>query len=76
MIMNWLMSPYVNQDAVAGQLYGYRSRLHTRRLQDRLRGTVPFQEWELERLEIIKRQLLQQVSENRILAEEALLALA
>jgi hypothetical protein len=37
------MSPYVNLNAVAGQLYGTGSRLHTRRLQDRLRGTVSFQ---------------------------------
>ncbi len=74
--MNWLMSPYVNQNAVAGQLYGSRSRLHTRRLQDRLRGKVPFQPWELEQLEIIKRQVLQHICENRVLAEAALLELA
>lgn len=74
--MNWLMSPYVNHAEVAGQLYGYRSRLHTRRLQDRLRGTVPFQPWELERLKIIKRQVLQEISGNEVRAEEALLEVA
>ncbi len=74
--MNWLMSPYVNLNTVAGQLYGGGSRLHTRRLQDRLRGAVPFQEWELERLELIKRQVLQHLGESRVLAGEALLELA
>jgi hypothetical protein len=74
--MNWLMSPYVNQAAVAGQLYGYSSRLHTRRLQDRLRGTVPFQSWELEQLEIIHRQVLQEISGNAIRAEASLLEVA
>jgi hypothetical protein len=74
--MNWLMSPYVNQDEVAGQLYGGRSRLHTRRLQDRLRGTIPFQEWERERLEIIKRQVLREISGNGIRAEASLLEVA
>jgi hypothetical protein len=74
--MNWLMSPYVNQAAVAGQLYGYRSRLHTRRLQDRLRGAVLFQPWELEQLEIIHRQVLQEISGNDIRAEASLLEVA
>jgi hypothetical protein len=57
-------------------LYGYRSRLHTRRLQDRLRGTVPFQSWELEQLEIIHRQVLQEISGNAIRAEASLLEVA
>ncbi len=74
--MNWLMSPYVNLNAVAGQLYGGGSRLHTRRLQDRLRGTVPFQPWELEQLAIIHRQLIQEISGNEIRAEAALLEVA
>jgi hypothetical protein len=74
--MNWLMNPYVNLNTVAGQLYGGGSRLHTRRLQDRLRGTVPFQPWELEQLAIIHRQLLQEISGNEIRAEAALLEVA
>ncbi len=74
--MNWLMSPYVNLNTVAGQLYGGGSRLHTRRLQDRLRGTVPFQPWELEQLAIIHRQLLREISGNEIRAEAALLEVA
>jgi hypothetical protein len=74
--MNWLMSPYVNLNAVAGQLYGTGSRLHTRRLQDRLRGTVSFQPWELAQLEIIHRQVLQEISGNEIRAEASLLEVA
>jgi len=74
--MNWLMSSYVNLNAVAGQLYGAGSRLHTRRLKDRLRGTVPFQPWELERLEIIKRQVLQEIGGNEVRAETSLLEVA
>ena len=74
--MNWLMSPYVNLNTIAGQLYGGGSRLHTRRLQDRLRGTVPFQPWELEQLEIIKRQVLQEISGNEVRAAASLLEVA
>ena len=74
--MNWLKSPYVNLNAVAGQLYGKGSRLHTRRLQDRLRGTVPFQPWELAQLEIIHRQVLQEISGNAVREEASLLEVA
>ena len=74
--MNWLMSPYVDLNTIAGQLYGGGSRLHTRRLKDRLRGTVPFQPWELEQLEIIHRRLLQEISGNEIRAGSSLLEVA
>lgn len=74
--MNWLKSPYVNLNTVAGQLYGGGSRLHTRRLQERLRGVVPFKAWELEQLEIIHRQMLQQISGNEIRAGSSLMEVA
>jgi hypothetical protein len=74
--MNWLMSPYVDLNAVAAQLYGGGSRLHTRRLQDRLRGATPFKPWELERLEVIHRQVLQEISGNAVREEASLLEVA
>ncbi len=58
-IMNWLdNNPYIDVSFVADQLYGGRSRLHTRRLQDKLRGRSIFQEWEKERLAQLKEQLI------------------
>jgi hypothetical protein len=56
--MTWLTNQYLDLNAVAGQLYGSRSRLHTRRLHDRLRGRVPFQHWELTQLEAIRNEVV------------------
>ncbi|MBD0259786.1 MAG: hypothetical protein ICV83_29055 [Cytophagales bacterium] len=56
--MNWLFNPYIDLDFVAEQLYGGRSRLHTRRLQDKLKGRSVFQQWETERLAQLKEQLI------------------
>ncbi len=60
--MNWLEEPYINLPYVAEKLYGSRSRLHTRKLQDRLRGRFPFQSWEVERLEELKHQIVLHLS--------------
>jgi hypothetical protein len=57
-MMNWLFNPYIDLDFVAEQLYGGRSRLHTRRLQDKLKGRSMFQPWETERLAQLKEQLI------------------
>lgn len=62
--MNWLNNPSIDLDYIAGRLYGGRSRLHTRKLQDRLKGRFSFQTWEIERLNELKEQIIQQLSHN------------
>ncbi len=56
--MHWIEIPFIDLAYIAGQLYGSRSRLHTRRLQDRLAGKVAFQEWEKRDLEESRKQVL------------------
>ena len=56
--MYWLFNPFIDLDFVAQQLYGGRSRLHTRRLQDKLKGRSVFQQWETERLAQLREQLV------------------
>jgi hypothetical protein len=63
--MHWLEEPYINLEYVATRLYGRRSRLHTRQLHDRLRGRFPFQNWEKDRLEEIRRNILHQLATIR-----------
>ena len=69
--MNWLFNPYIDLDFVADQLYGGRSRLHTRRLQDKLKGRSVFQQWEIERLAQLKEQLIATLQQAKELHEVA-----
>ena len=69
--MNWLYNPYIDLDFVAEQLYGSRSRLHTRRLQDKLKGRSLFQQWETERLAQLKEQLIANLLQAKEMYEVA-----
>ena len=69
--MNWLFNPYIDLDFVAEQLYGGRSRLHTRRLQDKLKGRSVFQPWETERLAQLKEQLIANLLQEKGIYEVA-----
>ena len=69
--MNWLFNPYIDLDFVAEQLYGGRSRLHTRRLQDKLKGRSVFQPWETERLAQLKEQLITNLLQEKGIYELA-----
>jgi hypothetical protein len=69
--MNWLFNPYIDLDFVAQQLYGGRSRLHTRRLQDKLKGRSVFQPWETERLAQLKEQLIANLLQEKGIYEVA-----
>ncbi len=71
MNMNWLFNPYIDLDFVAEQLYGGRSRLHTRRLQDKLKGRSVFQPWETERLAQLKEQLIANLLQEKGIYEVA-----
>ncbi len=71
MRMNWLFNPYIDLDFVAEQLYGGRSRLHTRRLQDKLKGRSVFQTWETERLAQLKEQLIANLLQEKGIYEVA-----
>jgi hypothetical protein len=55
----WLKQPHLDLNIIAATVYGSRSRLHTRKLQDRLAGRIAFQKWEVEQLEKVRVQLLQ-----------------
>jgi hypothetical protein len=57
MTMLWLQSPYLDLDYVATKLYGSKSRLHTQRLKRKMRGGLPFESWEIEKLEQMKGEL-------------------
>ncbi len=70
-VMNWLFNPYIDLDFVAEQLYGGRSRLHTRRLQDKLKGRSVFQTWETERLAQLKEQLIANLLQEKGIYEVA-----
>ncbi len=70
-MMNWLFNPYIDLDFVAEQLYGGRSRLHTRRLQDKLKGRSMFQPWETERLAQLKEQLIANLLQEKGIYEVA-----
>ncbi len=70
-MMNWLFNPYIDLDFVAQQLYGGRSRLHTRRLQDKLKGRSVFQPWETERLAQLKEQLIANLLQEKGIYEVA-----
>ena len=69
--MNWLFNPFIDLDFVAQQLYGGRSRLHTRRLQDKLKGRSVFQQWEMERLAQLKEQLIANLVQEKGIYEVA-----
>ncbi len=69
--MNWLFNPYIDLDFVAEQLYGGRSRLHTRRLQDKLKGRSVFHPWERERLAQLKEQLIANLLQEKGIYELA-----
>jgi hypothetical protein len=60
--MHWLQEPFINLEYVASLLYGSRSRLHTRKLQDRIAHRFAFQAWEKEKLEQIRKQLMHRLS--------------
>ena len=60
--MTCLANQYLDLNAVAGQLYGSRSRLHTRRLHDRLQGRVPSQHWELTQPEAIQNEVMKKIA--------------
>ena len=60
--MNWLNNPYIDLTQIADKLYGGRSRLHTRKLQDRVKGRFAFQSWEVDRLNELKEQIIQHLS--------------
>ncbi len=69
--MNWLFNPFIDLDFVAEQLYGRRSRLHTRRLQDKLKGRSVLQPWEKERLAQLKEQLISNLVQEKGIYELA-----
>jgi hypothetical protein len=69
--MNWLFNPFIDLAFVAEQLYGGRSRLHTRRLQDKLKGRSVLQPWERERLAQLKEQLIASLVQEKELYELA-----
>ncbi len=62
--MNWLNNPYIDLEYIASQLYGGRSRLHTRKLQDRLKGRFTFQPWEVDRLNELRNQIIKHLNYN------------
>jgi hypothetical protein len=55
--MQWLTMPYINLPHIAFLLYGSTSRLYTRRLQMKVRGLLPFEPWELTKLEVIRHEI-------------------
>ncbi len=69
--MTWLDNPYIDLAFVAGELYGGRSRLHTRRLQDKLKGRSVFQQWEKARLAQLKEQLIANLAQVKGIYEMA-----
>jgi hypothetical protein len=64
MIIPWLHTPYLNLAHVASKLYGSKSRLHTLRLQKKMTSRLPFEQWELQQLERIKRDLFYQLEQG------------
>ncbi len=56
---HWLKGPFVDLPQVATYLYGHRSRLHTQRLKAKISGSRSFQDWEIERLEALRKALLE-----------------
>jgi hypothetical protein len=53
----WLAHPGIHLPYVAGRLYGQISRLHTRRLQDKLKGRSTLHSWEETRLQELKQEI-------------------
>jgi len=53
--------PFIELSYVAEQLYGSKSRLHTRKLKDRLKGSFVFQSWEKQRLEELKQRMIERL---------------
>lgn len=64
MILPWLHTSYLNLVHVAAKLYGSNSRLHTQRLKKKMTGLIPFERWEMERLEQIKQELYNELEEG------------
>jgi hypothetical protein len=64
MILPWLHTSYLNLAHVASKLYGSNSRLHTHRLKKKMTGLIPFEQWEMERLEQIKQELYYELEEG------------
>ncbi len=57
----WLYNPYLNLSHVATQLYGSHSRMYTQRLRKKMASALPFEPWEIQQLETIKKDILHQI---------------
>ncbi len=64
MTLPWLHAPCINLDYVAASLYGGPSRLHKHRLKKKMSNLQPFEQWEIQRLEEIKQDLLYHLKEG------------
>lgn len=64
MIVPWLHIPYVNLKYVASRLYGSSSRLHTYRLQKKMKSVEPFEQWEIQQLNEIKEEIFCQLLQD------------
>jgi hypothetical protein len=64
MIVPWLHIPYVNLKYVACRLYGSSSRLHTYRLQKKMKSVEPFELWEIQQLNQIKQEIFYQLLQD------------
>jgi hypothetical protein len=58
MALPWIHSPYLDIDYIASKLYGATSRWHSHQLRKKIKGTAPFESWEIEQLNEIKEELL------------------
>lgn len=58
MTLLWITSPFLDLDYLAGRLYGTKSRLYTVRLRKKIQGVSSFEAWELEKLAIIREELM------------------
>ncbi|QHT67833.1 hypothetical protein GXP67_14890 [Rhodocytophaga rosea] len=64
MTVPWLHLPYVNVKYVASRLYGSNSRLHTYRLQKKMKSAQAFEPWEIQKLNQIKQELFYQLGQE------------
>lgn len=64
MNITWLSTPYVDLKYVSTKLYGQSSRLHIYRLRKKINSAVPFEPWEVQKLECMKHELLHHIREG------------
>jgi hypothetical protein len=62
MNLTWIKMPYLNIEYITTKLYGSRSRIYTIRLRRKISSIEPFEPWEIDKLNLIKKQMLEEMN--------------